>query len=233
MSNETYLDTIVIDGIDNRFAVNTPVDDITSSSVMIIDFAIDGSDSMSCYVQTMRECLGHYKQAICDSKQVDEMIVSKTVFNSTIQAGGYVLATDFNTDYEAFGCTRLYDTIINRRQSMLQYMEELQDTGFTARACLVLLTDGQDVGSDSTLNDARKAIQDLINREVTVAFIAFGQKAFGIADSLGIRKQNIIKVSNNESELRRVMFLVSKSAISASKKASAGASDADGGFFNV
>ena len=229
-----YLDNIVVDGLDETYAANMDVDDVISPSVMLVDFAIDGSGSMYCYERVMQECLEHYKQAICNSKQADEMLVSKTVFASTIETGGYVAPDDFNTDYLANGCTKLYDTIIDRRQRLLNYMEQLKDNGTNARACMVILTDGEDVGSHYRASDARKAIQDLIAKEVTVAFIAFGQDAFGVADSLGIKKQNVKEVSNDESELRRVIDLVSKSAISASKKASSGAGGtADGGFFDV
>ncbi len=231
---EEYLDNIVVDGLDETYATNMDVDDVVSPSVMVVDFAIDGSSSMNPYEKTMQDCLEHYKQAICNSKQADEMLVSKTVFNSTIKTGGYVAPEDFNTDYSAYGRTKLYDTIIDRRQRLLNYMEQLKNNGTNARACMVILTDGEDVGSWYRASDARQAIQDLISKEITVAFIAFGQDAFGVADSLGIRKQNVKQVSNDESELRKVIDLVSKSAISASKKASSGAGGtADGGFFDV
>lgn len=231
---EEYLDNIVLEGLDETYATNMDVDDVVSPRVMLVDFAIDGSSSMNPYEKTMQDCLEHYKQAICNSKQADEMLVSKTVFNSTIKTGGYVAPEDFNTDYSAYGRTKLYDTIIDRRQRLLNYMEQLKNNGTNARACMVILTDGEDVGSWYRASDARQAIQDLISKEITVAFIAFGQDAFGVADSLGIRKQNVKQVSNDESELRKVIDLVSKSAISASKKASSGAGGtADGGFFDV
>ena len=73
----------------------------------------------------------------------------------------------------------------------------------------------------------------MISKEITVAFIAFGQEAFGIADSIGVKKKNVKNVSNDESALRSVIDLVSKSAISASKKASSGAGESDAGFFDV
>jgi len=229
-----YLDNIVVDGLDETYATNMDVDDVVSPSVMLVDFAIDGSDSMYCYERVMQECLEHYKQAICNSKQADEMLVSKTVFASTIKTGGYVAPDDFNTDYSTHGFTKLYDTIIDRRKRLLKYMEQLKDNGTNARACMVILTDGEDVGSRYRASDARQAIQDLISKEITVAFIAFGQEAFGVADKIGIKPQNVKEVSNDESELRRVIDLVSKSAISASKKASSGAGGtADGGFFDV
>ena len=233
MSKE-YLDNITIDGLDETYATNMDVDDVVSPSVMLVDFLIDGSGSMDSYERAMRECLEHYREAIVNSKQADEMMVSKTVFESRIETGGYVAPEDFNTDYTAGGCTRLYDAIIDRRQRMLDYMEQLKNNGTNTRACMVILSDGADNDSQYRANDARKAIQDLISKEITVAFIAFGQEAFGIADSIGVKKNNVKEVSNDESELRRIIDLVSKSAISASKKASTGVGgNDDGGFFDV
>ena len=112
-------------------------------------------------------------------------------------------------------------------------MEQLKNNGTNARACLVILSDGRDLHSNCRASDARKAIEDLISQEITVAFIAFGQEAFGIAESIGVKKNNVKEVSNDERELRRIIDLVSKSAISASKKASAGASGENDSFFTV
>lgn len=233
MNNE-YLDNIVIDGLDETYAQNMDVDDVVSPTIMLVDFVIDKSGSMNFYETAMQDCLEHYKIAICNSKQSDEMLVSKTLFGSDIETGGYVAPEDFNTDYETYGCTKLYDAIIDRRQRMYDYMEQLKNNGTNVRACMVILSDGEDNASSNRASDARAAVQDLISKEITVAFIAFGQDAFGIADSIGVKKQNVKNVSNDESELRKIIDLVSKSAISASKKASSGATtSSDNSFWDV
>lgn len=226
------LDNVIIDGLDETYAENLDVDEVVSPSVLLVDFVIDRTGSMYTYERVMQECLEHYKQAIVNSKQADEMLVSKTLFNDRIETGGYVTPDDFNTDYSAYGVTRLFDAIIDRRQRMLSYMEQLKNNGTNARAVMVILSDGYDNDSQYRASDARQAVQDLLSKEITVAFIAFGQDAFGVADKLGIQPKNVKEVSNDESELRRVIDLVSKSAISASKKASTGATS-DGGFFDV
>ena len=69
----------------------------------MVDFTIDGSGSMDIYEAVMQECLQYYKNAICNSKQADEMMVSKTIFASSIETGGYVAPEDFNSDYRAGG----------------------------------------------------------------------------------------------------------------------------------
>lgn len=228
------LDKITIDGLDEVYGTNVDVDDVLSANMMLVDFRIDGSGSMWHHERAMCECLKHYKEAICNSKQADEMMVAKTVFNGMIHTGGYVAPEDFDTDYMTGGTTRLYDAIIDGRKRMLDYMDQLRNAGTNVRACMIILTDGEDIGSQNRIGDARQAIEDLISKEITVAFIAFGQDAFGIADKLGIKKQNVKEVSNDESELRRIIDLVSKSAISASKKASSGVGGSDdSGFFDI
>lgn len=231
--NENYLDTIVIDGLDETYAENLDVDEVASASITIIDFIIDGSGSMNPYERAMAECLEHYKNAIANSKQADEMLVSKTIFDETIVTGGYVTPDDFDSSYTTGGMTKLYDAIIDRRQRLFDYMEQLKNNGTNVRACVVILSDGQDNASNRRASDARQAVQDMISKEIAVAFIAFGQDAFGIADSIGVKPQNVKEVNNDESELRKIIALVSKSAISASKRASAGASSDDGNFWDV
>lgn len=232
--SEEYLDNIQVDGLDETYAANMDAEEFELPNVTLIDFIIDRSGSMDTFERVMQECLEHYKQAICNSKQADEMLVSKTLFDDVIETGGYVAPEDLNTDYKVGGCTRLYDAVVERRQRLLDYMEQLKNAGTTARACMVILSDGFDNASRCRASDARQAIQDLIHKEITVAFIAFGQEAFGIADSIGIKPQNVKEVSNDESELRKVIALVSKSAISASKRASVGSGNsADDSFFDV
>ena len=99
--NEEYLDNIQVDGLDETYAGNMDVEDVEASSVMLVDFIIDRSGSMDPYESIMQDCLKHYKQAICNSKQADEMLVSKTLFDNVIETGGYVAPEDFNTDYYA------------------------------------------------------------------------------------------------------------------------------------
>jgi len=60
-----YDENIVIDGLDETYAENMDVDEVASASIMLVDFAIDGSSSMSPFESTMQDCLVHYKNAIC------------------------------------------------------------------------------------------------------------------------------------------------------------------------
>lgn len=225
-------DEVEVDGINENFGENVDIDEIESSTIFLLDAIFDATGSMSDYRHTMEDCLQHFKKAISDSKQGDEILVAKTLFEEDITTGGYVHIEDFDTSYYTNGCTRLYDSIIERYHRLLGYIDDLNKNGTNVRAAMVILTDGKDNWSSNSMSAAKKAIEDLHNREITVAFIGFGPDANGIAGNLGVYPQDTIEAKNDEKELRRIMHLVSKSAISASKKASAGASSS-GGFFDV
>lgn len=225
---------ITIDGLDEAMEANLDVDELESANTTVIDFIIDGSGSMRNVELSMRDCLEHYKNAISNSKQADEMVVSKTIFNSDIDNGGYIKPEDFDPSYYASGMTKLYDAIIGRCQMLVNYMDQINDGGGTPRGVMVILSDGWDNDSRRfSASDVRQAIAEMKKREITVAFIAFGDDAKGIANDLGIDPKNVLEVSNDESSLRHVIELVSKSAISASKRASAGLGVSDAGFFDV
>ena len=65
---EEYLDNIVVDGLDETYATNMDVDDVVSPSVMLVDFAIDGSSSMNPYEKTMQDCLATLYQLTGDDR---------------------------------------------------------------------------------------------------------------------------------------------------------------------
>ena len=86
-----YLDELVIDGLDETHAANANVDDVAYPTMLLVDFIIDGSGSMWDFDAVMRDCLQHYKTSICNSKQADEMLVSKTIFNEQVTHARYSL----------------------------------------------------------------------------------------------------------------------------------------------
>lgn len=219
-------------GIEEGNNKNVDPEELETASVFLTDLTIDGSGSMCDNASAMQDCLGHYQGAIAGSKQADEMLVSKTVFNYDIESGGYVTPDDLDTSYSADGGTRLYDAIVDRHDRMLAYIDQLRKNGQTVRGCFVILSDGWDTCSNASMSQARNAIEDLKKQEITVAFISFGDEAKGIAEKLGVNPKNIMEVTNDEHELRKVMEIVSKSAISASKKANKEGNDPSESFFD-
>lgn len=228
-----YTSNVIVAGLDEVNAENMDVEEITSPRVTNFGIWLDGSSSMRPWTSIMIECLNRVKNAISNSKQADEIQVGVTRFDSKVVPGGYQPIDKMMTDYQACGRTLLYDCIVDGVPRLLNYMNEQRAFGTTPQGIVNIMSDGDDYGSLNKKHDAKDAIEELHNAEVTVAYIAFGDEAREIAEQLGIRPENIKNADNvTESELRKIFDLMSKSAIRASKAAATG-NTAAGGFWAV
>jgi hypothetical protein len=219
---------IQVVGLDDIGQINTSIDQISGEVVNLIFVAIDGSGSMSSYVSDMKKCLSEFKNAITNSKEVDEILIARADFASFINVGGYKKVVDFDIDYDADGNTLLYDVITEGFQKLLQYIDYLKNQGVRVKIVFSVFSDGEDNGSRKSLNDAKHCVEELSRKEITTAFISFGQGAMNIAKSLSFK--NILNVSSSASELRKAFDVLSKSVISASKSV---VKPADGDFFKM
>lgn len=218
-------------GIDADVSPNLDVEEIENDHMYLLSVVQDTSGSMGDYTMDMNKAIKAFVKSIQDSKQDDEMLVSLTEFNSTITSSGFQNVADMNTNFSTSGWTKLYDAIILAAQQLTDYKQALIGTGVRARGGLVIFSDGHDNESKKSVSDAAKVIKQLKQDEVIVAFIAFGAEARGIADNLGIEKEYVLETDATPSELRRIWGILSKSAISSSKSAAAGASQTS--FFDV
>lgn len=231
------MENFEIDGYEDALNQNVDVEELETATPYLCVIDIDASGSMSDYDDNnsgvMTDCLKNFQKAILNSKQSDEMLTAKITFEDSVNIGGFTKPEDFDCSYETGGCTSLYDSIIAGRKLILDYMNQIRDNGGTPRGCLVILSDGWDNVSKVSEAEARRAVEELHKQEVTVAFITFGTDAAGIAGKIGVRPRNVKDFNNDEHGLREALNMVSKSAISASKRASAGLGTGDTGFFDV
>lgn len=212
------VDTIDVMGLDEIEVENTAIDDINSEVVNLIFVAIDQSGSMGSYVADMKKSLTNFKTALEGSKEVDEMLVARANFNmykNDIMVGGYKKITEFDTNYRTSGMTPLYDVVIEGAEKLNNYMTYLKDQGMRVKAVFAVFSDGEDTSSQASISEARNAIVDLNNKEVTTAFISFGSEAITEAEKLQFK--NKLQVGSTESELRKAFDCLSKSVIESSK----------------
>lgn len=219
------------DVVTAQVAPNIDVSEIENDHMYLMSIAQDCSGSMDDYNGDMKKAMINFVRSIQDSKQDDEMLVSVTEFNSKVRSSGFQNVADISTDFSADGCTAMYDAIIVAAQQLTEYMDQLNDSGVRTRGGLVIFSDGEDNVSQYSAKEAADAVSALLKREIVVAFVAFGSDAHGIAQSLGISQQNVLETDASPSELRRIWGILSKSAISSSKSAAAGASQSS--FFDV
>lgn len=199
---------------------------IESETTTTVDFGVDQSSSMRPHSVAMQAGLGILKNSLQGAKECDEMVVSMTFFGSSIETTGYQLVEDMCTDYSAGGRTLLFDTIVFIQKNVCAYREQLKKQGIQGQSVVAFMTDGNDYGSRSRKNDAKKAIQLMQNKEMVVIFIAASDDAKGIGADLGVFDDKIIEVSKlDESSIRKIMEFVSKSARTASQNLQKGMSN--------
>ena len=210
MTNE--LDILGMDEIEIE---NTSVEEIDNESVNLIFVGIDGSTSMYNFVSDMKNSLNDFKDALINSKEVDEILVARADFADRINVGGYKNVSEFDTNYQSYGMTALYDVIVEGKEKLTNYMKYLKDQGMRVKAVFAIFSDGEDTVNRSTIAEAKRSIKELNNEEITTAFISFGGGATSIAKTLDFK--NILDVGSSASELRKAFNCLSKSVIESSK----------------
>ena len=218
------VETMDILGLDDIEQENTSMDDINSENINLIFIAIDESGSMGGYIQDMKKNLSEFKSALTDSKESDEMLVARANFHdSNIDIGGYKKIEEFDTAYNVYGMTPLYDVVVDGAEKLVNYMTYLKNQGMRVKAVFAVFSDGEDTSSKNSVSQAKNVITDLNSKEVTTAFISFGSSA--IREAKNMQFKNILQVGSSASELRKAFDCLSKSVIESSKSVVAQADD--------
>lgn len=210
--------------------MNFDFDDLDSDQQTLVRVVIDDSGSMSDYESEVSDELDDMKNMYLGSKQVDEMILGKTLFGDRIEEGPYCLVEDWDTSYSANGwSTKLYDAVICSVDNMKKAIADFERKHFSAKGIIVFLSDGHD--NDSAWGakaKAKAALQGLTDSGIVVYFIEFGPEARGVATELGIPRDYILKAGDQtqspeerRKQLRAAFKFVSKSALSVSQGAKA------------
>ncbi len=219
---------IEIDGLDEIEVENTAVDDLESENINLIFLGIDESGSMGSYIGEMQNCLAEFKTALTDSKEADEILVARADFSDNIKIGGYKKISEFDTSFATYGCTAMFDTIVEGSEKLKEYRKFLKAQGMSrVKAVFAIFSDGLDNQSMHSFSEAKQAVEFLNSEEITTAFISFGGQATQTARDLGFR--NILDVASSASELRKAFNCLSKSVIESSKSVLADEDD----FFQI
>lgn len=206
---------------DYDFGQNLDIDEIEVESPTLFSLTIDCSPSMWPYKNVVPNCIDETKKSIINSKSEDEFLISVNYFNDKVTLGGYQTVKDVSNAYSVSGYTALYDAIVKAGNALKNidktgYYDQIKKSGGTPKAIFTILSDGYDNASSYTSSDAKEVIAFLNKSELITAYIAFGDEAIGIGESLGFA--NVMNVKEaNEKELRKIFRILSKSAISASK----------------
>lgn len=210
-------------------AAGMNAEDIQASDVTLITLVLDASSSIhdSNLEQAVVDGEKLLLDAFAGAREKDSVLVALWTFQSSATVvHGYLPADDatrleVGKSYRTGGCTHLYDTFIESCAANVAYAQKLRDAGTPTRSILVIVTDGEDVGSRRPARACRKLAEDLLRSEQFIlAFVGVGKGADfkKVAASMGIPDGCVlVQQQANPSAVRAAFQLVSRSAVRASQ----------------
>jgi hypothetical protein len=209
-------------------AAGKDLEDISASDVTLVTLLIDQSSSIASrgLEQAVRDGQNALLDAFAGAQERDAMLVACWTFDSSMDVlHSYVPVDEATrldaTNYRAKGSTRLYDTWCDALSANVAYAQRLRDGGTPTRSVVVVVTDGEDVGSTRAAGHCARLSKDLLASELfTLAFVGVGRDVDfeQVAKAMGVPSGCVlVQKDATASGLRRAFQLVSRSAIRASQ----------------
>lgn len=160
-------------------AGGTDVDDLVTDVVTLSLLIVDESYSMSDDETQVKSEIDASIEAIKDSSQRDEILLSIWAFNSRTRLIHSYLSLDLVepfTDYHPQNNTALYDSIIDGLTGLVKYEAELKAQGWRVKLNVGVVTDGDDNESRHTAAQVKTVVEELRRKRenATFALIALG-----------------------------------------------------------
>jgi hypothetical protein len=209
-------------------AAGTNLEDIVASDVALITVLIDASSSIAerGLEQAVREGQNQLVDAFCGSKEKESLLMALWTFNGDTNVEHSYIPVEEATrldskNYRGAGSTKLYDTWCDALLANIAYAQRLRDGGTPCRSIVVIITDGEDVGSRRSSAECAKLSRDLLaSEQFVLAFVGVGSDVnfHAVARSMGVPDGSIsVQKDATPSTLRKVFLMVSQSAIRASQ----------------
>lgn len=222
-------------------AAGLATEDIAASDVTLVTVLIDASSSIHArgLEQAVREGQNLLLDAFATSKEKESVLVALWTFNDDVRVvHAYVGLGDAvrldASNYAGVGATRLYDTWCDACAANVAYAQRLRDSGTPCRSIVVIVTDGEDVGSRRTAGDCKRLNEDLLaSEQFYLGFVGVGGDVdfHAVARSMGIPDGSIaVQAQATPAAVRQIFRMVSQSAIRASQSRIAPGPNA--GFFS-
>jgi hypothetical protein len=218
-----HLGQVVIAG-----AAGIAAEDIVASEVTLVTVLIDASSSIAHrgLEQAVREGQRALVDAFAGSREVDGILVALWTFNDQQRVlHGYVPVKDATkldaSSYRGTGSTVLYDAWCDALAANVAYAEQLRSSGTPVKSVVVVITDGEDTGSQRATTDCARLSRDLLaSEQFVLAFVGVGNDVDfrRVAKEMGV-PDGCVSVQRDATPkaLRQVFNLVSQSAIRASQ----------------
>lgn len=221
-------------------AAGKDAEDIVASDVLLVTLLVDASSSIHArgLEDAVREGANMLSAALSQTKERDAILMALWTFNDDVRVvHSYVGLDDVTrldkTNYAGVGCTRLFDTWCDAITANVVYAQRLRDSGTPCKSIVVVVTDGEDVGSKRRASDCKRISEGVLaSEQFTLAFVGVGTDVdfHAVARQMGVPDSCIaVQAQATPSAIRKVFRMVSQSAIRASQGLVAPGANA--GFF--
>ena len=220
-------------------AAGKDVEDIEASDVTLVTMLIDASSSIHDrnLEDAIRDGQNSLVDALRDTREKDSILMALWTFNHELRVVHSYVGLDDVTrldgkNYQGLGGTRLYDTWCDALAANVTYADRLRGSGTPCKSVVVVVTDGEDMGSKKRAADCAQLSKSLLATEqFTLAFVGVGPCDFhAVARAMGVPDGSIaVQAQANATAIRKVFRMVSQSAIRASQGLIAPGANA--GFF--
>jgi len=209
-------------------AAGKDAEDIVASDVTLVTLLVDASSSIHDrgLEDAVREGQNLLVEALSDTREKEAILMALWTFNDEVRVVHSYVGLDDVTrldhqSYRALGCTRLYDTWCDALVANVAYAQLLRNSGTPCKSVVVIITDGEDVGSQRRAADCARISRDLLaSEQFTLAFVGVGTAVdFNqVAREMGIPDGSVaVQAQATPSAIRKVFRMVSQSAIRASQ----------------
>lgn len=209
-------------------AAGRDIEDIEASDVMLVTVLLDASSSIASrgLGKAVREGYNQLLDTFALSRERDSILMALWTFNDSRSVlHSYVPVSEAASlnrrNYRPAGCTALYDTWCEALAANVAYAQRLRESGTPCKSLMVVITDGEDVGSQRSPSDCAALSRDLLATEQFVlAFVGVGSDVDfrSVAQSMGVPERCIeVQSQATPQGLRDLFQMVSQSAIKVSQ----------------
>lgn len=180
---------------------NLLVEYILGDEIYLISLLIDSSGSMSDSSSDIRRFLLDIYQQFKDLQSYYPLLTSRIDFNEQVIGTGFRPTEDLFTEYNTGGGTSLYDAIEFLSFNIFNYTKELQSLKKKVHNIMICISDGEDLNSSTTLEDAQGTMGYINPIAQTIYLYCGEEKAASQGRKLGF--QQVIDL--NRCDLSKVL----------------------------
>lgn len=156
---------------------NINVNDLGADSYTLFGLILDKSGSVTGFRQIIEDAATNVIKGCQNAPRADNMLVRCLTFDSNVdQVHDFKLLVDCAPDsYKGIirpgGCTSLYDASVNIVESLANAGKDLIAKDYKANGIVVIVTDGEDVGSTHPVGDVKAAVDKARQQECLESII--------------------------------------------------------------